>query len=122
MECNNEKFLPKFIDKKFLQKAIKSYKNDDTIQLIDYSVNSAFSQHFASEMFQVKINFLSTKHSKTEVINVVIKAKPIKDVLKMEVVAGGPLFETEISMYRKALPAIQRLFEQNGIEFKCFPE
>lgn len=115
---------PEWLDRKFLENAMRIYRRDDTIEIFDFTVNNSFGGHFASSMFQSEISFRSLKHKilVSETINVVIKAKPLPGGLNSEVVAGGPLFETEIKMYKETLPAMQNLFERNGIKIELAPE
>lgn len=120
MQSQEEK-TPEWLDKVFLRKALRSYKRDDSIEVDDFMISTGFSEHFASTMFQCKVSFSSIESGEAT-LNVVIKAKPVNDGLKMNVVAGGPLFETEIRMYNETIPAIHQLFERNGLKVKFGPE
>ncbi|CRL00979.1 CLUMA_CG014162, isoform A [Clunio marinus] len=119
-----EELLPEYLNKDFLETAIQNYKHDKTIEIVKYFKKEGFTEHFASSMFQVEVKFRSRKYPKLEeeTLNVVIKAKPVNDGLKMSVVAGGPLFETEIEMYTKTIPAINQLFQQCGMKVELAPE
>lgn len=112
---------PEWIDTKFFQKVLKTFKNDESIQVIDFTVSTSFSEHFGSQMFQSKVNFQSAKYQKTESISLVIKSEPVDEALKTEV-AAGPVFQTEIRMYQETIPAMQQLFERSGIKGKIGPE
>lgn len=115
---------PEWLDNKFLKKALQSYRNDDTIEVLNFTTNTSFSEHFASTMFQSTIDFKSSKNpqSEPESLNVVIKAKPVNEGFKMNLAASGPLFETEIKMYTETIPAIQQLFERSGMNIELGPE
>lgn len=113
--------VPDWLDKMLLQKAVQSYKHDKNIQILCFKVSTSFAEHFASEMFQCEIE-LKNSESQLETLNVVIKAKPVNEGLKMDVVGQGPLFETEIKMYKETIPAINQLFEQNGLKVELGPE
>lgn len=115
---------PEWLNNDFLQTAIRSWKVDDTIEVLSFDIRSDFSDHFGSTMFQSRIEFKSTKNwnSEPETLSVVIKAKPFDEDLKMKIVSGGPMFETEIEMYNKFLPAINQLFERSGINIEYGPE
>lgn len=120
----NDEETPKWLDSIFLQKALQSYKNDETIEVLNFQVATGFSEHFASEMFQCKVLFKSLKipESQPESLNAVIKAKPVGEGLKMDMVSQAPLFETEIKMYKKTIPAINQLFKLNGLKVELGPE
>lgn len=115
---------PEWLNSNFLQNALKSYRHDGTIEVLNFKLKQGFSEHFASEMFQCSIDFKSTKYPKSEpeTLDVVIKASPIGDDLKMKVVTGGPLFRNEIRMYKESIPAIHQLFERNGMKIVFAPE
>lgn len=111
---------PEWINVALLQKAIRSYRNDDSIEIIDFSIKSGFSEHIASAMFQCKIDFKSF-NSKCETLNVVVKARPITDGIKL-IAAEGPLFVNEIKMYTNTIPAFHQLYERSGIKIDLAPE
>lgn len=112
------KSSPEWLNVELLQKAVRNYKNDYNVQIKDFSIQSGFSEHIASEMFQCKIDFESCNSSKCETLNVVIKARSTTN----EVAADGPLFENEIQIYTNTIPLIHRLFERNGIKINLAPE
>jgi Ecdysteroid kinase-like family len=117
-----EESVPEWLDNSFLQKAMRSYRRDDTIEVLSFTMKTGFSEHFASTMFQSQIVFKSSKYPEPQTLNVVIKAKPVNEGLKMKVVSGGPLFETEIRMYNETIPAIHQLFERSGLKVELGPE
>lgn len=115
---------PEWLNKAFLEAALHSYKHDNTIDVLSFDFRTGFSEHFASTMFQSKIVFKSAKFPKSEPesLDVVVKAKPVNEGIKMNVVGSGPLFETEIKMYTETIPAIHQLFERSGMKEKIGPE
>lgn len=121
MESN---LVEEFLNRELLQKALKSYKNDDTIEIENFTISPAFGEHYASEMFRSKIEFKSSKFStqrEIQSIAVVIKIKPSSDS-NLAVVTQGPLFETEIEMYKNILPAFTELYQKNGQNIEFAPE
>jgi Ecdysteroid kinase-like family len=116
--------VPEWLNKSLLQKALQSFKSNETIEILNFKIATGFSEHFASTMFQCKIVFksLEPSESEPETLNVVIKAKPVNEGLKMDVVSQGPLFETEIKMYKETIPAINQLFKQTGLKVELGPE
>lgn len=115
---------PEWFDKTFVQTAIRSYKRDETIEILGFNVKSGFSGHFCSSMFQSEIKFKSHKlrNAEPEVLNAVIKAMPLNEADKMKIVSGSPVFETETKMYSTTLPAIYELFERSGMKVELGPE
>jgi hypothetical protein len=95
--------VPEYINRELLERAIKSYEKDESIEIENFEIAGAFAEHFASEMFRAKITYKGKKFRTEDVktLDVVIKVKPIpqiSDSRTEQVVAGGPLFETEIEM------------------------
>jgi len=121
---NKAEELPEYLNEALLTKAIQNFKNDETIELVKFEINPAFSEHYASKMYRSKMEFKSTKYpqSENEVLNVVIKTKPINDPKLEIVLSGGPLFQTEMEIYEKVLPAMHQLYERNGLKVEFAPE
>lgn len=118
MEQSADVHGPVWITIELLQKAVRSYKSDDSLKVDDFAIKSGFSEHFASVMVQCKIDYRSV-NSKQETLHVVIKAKPIAEgVERIE----GPMFENEIKMYTTTLPAFKRLFKRFGMNDDLTPE
>lgn len=115
------KVLPEWINVTLLRRAIQSYKNDESIEVTDFSIKSTFTEHIASEMYKCSIDFQSSNAKKCETLNVIVKAEPIVDGIE-KVATVGPLFENEIKMYTSTLPAISRLYERFGIKIDFAPE
>lgn len=139
--------IPEFVNRELLERAIKSYEKDETIDLENFNISAAFAEHFGSEMFRAKLFYKSAKFrtGAAKTLAVVIKVKPLSDSRSEQVVAGGPLFETEIEMYEnyglleeifaiflflalsllryeKVLPAFHELYARNGQTVDFAPE
>lgn len=104
-----------WVTAQFLERALKSYRRDDTVQVLNFRVDSSFSEHFSSQMFSCEIMFKSS-HCSTETLKVVIKAYPANNDVIAPIIAESPIFKTEIHMYTSTLPAIRDLFERNQME------
>jgi hypothetical protein len=123
MDSESEQ-VPQWLTEAFLARAIRSYRSDDTIEIVKFNAKSAFGEHYASKMFRASVEFRSLKfpQNDNEVLSVVIKAQPINDVKLESIVAEGPLFETETEMLRTVIPAMHQLYQRNGIDVKFAPE
>lgn len=108
-----------WLTKSFLTKAIQSYKKDHSVEVLNFTINDGFSEHFCSSMVQCKIEFSSSK-TESETLSVVIKMLPTgadKSVIEVE-----PYFKTEIKMYKDVIPALTELLKRSGIEVELGPE
>lgn len=110
-----------WINNEFLQSITRRYKNDNTVEVITYKTKPTFKEHFASIMFPCQIDFKSF-NSEIQTLHVVIKASPKNETGKRITFTDGPLFDNEISMYTRTIPAIDRLFELAGFGIKLAPE
>jgi hypothetical protein len=119
---NENSKAPAWINKEFFEEAFRKYRNDSSIQVLSYKFGEGFSEHFASEMYSCQIEFHSSKFSKTEFKNVVLKVQPSNESSNSAVVSDRPLFETEIRMYTKTIPAINELFKRSGLKCELAPE
>ena len=123
MESAAEK-LPKWLDMAFFKKILSSYWNDDSIEALSFEMKSGFSEHFGSSLFRCKIDFKSLKNAELleNSIDVVVKAQPMNDGVEDNVGGQIPLFKTEIKMYNEVIPAINQLFNKNGLNVTLGPE
>lgn len=116
-----EEVIPEWITVKLLRRAIRSYKNDDSVEVEDFFIKSGFCEHVASALFQCRID-LKYANSKCETLNVIVKARPtIVGGLK-SIASEGPLFENEIRMYSNTLPEFNNLFKRVGLNIDLAPE
>lgn len=107
--------VPEFLNIELIKSAIKSYKKDENVEILNFEISSGFSEHFGSSMFKGKIEFKSPKYSsKAETLSTVIKVKPTVDPNTNFQFDTTPLFKTEIKMYQKVLPLFHELYERNG--------
>jgi hypothetical protein len=116
----NQQTLPDWFDKNFLQQALGSFHNDKTIEIVDFEPSKSFGEHFGSSMLQCKIFYKSSKLPKAQELDVVIKAMVPEGSLEGDI-AGGPIFDTEIKMYKEVIPAMEQLFERSGLKFELAP-
>jgi Ecdysteroid kinase-like family len=124
MEESKENKSPEWLDSNFLCKAMRSYKKDNSIELVNFKVESGFGEHFGSKMLRSRIEFKSKKYqnNENEIVNAVIKIDPAGDGNLEHIVEDGPLFETETDVYENVIPKMHALYERNGIDVKFAPK
>ncbi|KAJ6632788.1 hypothetical protein Bhyg_15948 [Pseudolycoriella hygida] len=109
----------KWITSTLFEKAIASYKNEETIKIQDFIIETGFGEHLASTIFRCKIDFTSS-NSENETLHVVVKAHPTDT--DGRATFEGPLFQNEIRMYTSTLPAFHQLYERFGVKVDFAPE
>ncbi|XP_059620761.1 uncharacterized protein LOC132264538 [Phlebotomus argentipes] len=107
---------PDWLNQDLLQKALRNYESDNTLLVTECNIVPATKpgDNFASVVYRAHLAFTSKKNSSPEKLSVIIKVKPFVDGLKKEMMGEVPFFETEIEMYTKVLPEMQRLLTQTG--------
>lgn len=103
LELENSKVVPKWLNEEFLVKALKHYKDDESVKIEHYEISCTNCE----TEFSAKITFVSSDNQCSESVNVVIKVNPNND---------------EIIMYSRTLPMILELFEKYGEQVKLCPE
>lgn len=113
---------PDWMDVSFFEKAMQLAENDKTITVTGVNVRPGTKpgDHFASIMFKVTIDYKS-KSNDHAIKKVVIKTTPTTEGMKMDMMKDVPLFETEIRMYTKTLPEMERYFKVAGEIFMLAP-
>lgn len=116
--------VPQWLNEDFLKRAIRSYKRDDSVEVVKFSASPAFAEHYASKMFRVNLEFKSKRyaHTDNEVLSVVIKAQRSDVSELVPFVVEVPLFDTEIEMYEKVIPVMNQLYRRNEIKAAFAPE
>lgn len=107
-----------FLNRELFEKALKSYKYDDTIQVIKFELFEAFGEHYGSKMYRAKIEFKSKKFE-SQTLDVVIKISPPGNPMEA---TSRKMFQTEIEMYKNVLPAFSELFQRSGQNIEFAPE
>lgn len=108
---------PDWLDQNFFTKVLRSYKNDQTIELSSFEIapGTAKGDHFASVMYKIKVIFSSKKYQTgDEVINLIMKLLPTGEGFKAQMLKDSPLFKSEIKMYTSVIPEMERILSQNG--------
>lgn len=79
---------------------------------MDYRIVSATKpgDNFASIALRVNANYQSHGQDKTK--SCIVKVEPYEDGFKKDVLSDTLLFETEIAMYTKTIPEMQRLIKE----------
>lgn len=108
--------IPKHLDHKLFEKAIKSYEKDPDAKVLDFSVSagSNIGDNFGSQIFRVKIKF-SSKYRKEEEISVIVKT------CDRQFTVGGlsnfdgmkEIFIIESEIYGKILPEVKYLLKES---------
>lgn len=112
----DELVAPKWLDNKYFEKILKSCENDSHLVIKSISIGSASikGEHFASIIFRVRIQYESASKSRTK--SLIVKTETIEEGIKKDMMENRPIFDSEIRMYSKTLPEIQRLLKICGDE------
>uniref|UniRef100_A0A1B0GED7 CHK kinase-like domain-containing protein n=1 Tax=Glossina morsitans morsitans TaxID=37546 RepID=A0A1B0GED7_GLOMM len=100
------------------------YENTKDIELVHYSIGPASfrGDHYASIMFRCKVVYKLIVNQLTKRKSMILKTVPPEDCAKRELLMASNLFETEISMYTKALPKIKEILGVYGDSSKLYAD
>ncbi|XP_023293695.2 uncharacterized protein LOC111676917 [Lucilia cuprina] len=120
----DELVAPEWINKDFLEDVLQQYKNDKTLKIIDFNISPACvkGDHYASVMFRCKLNYAEDQCSENKQKTFIIKTLPMEEGMKREMLMTAKLFETEIEMYSKTLPKIEKILAECGERTKLSAE
>lgn len=114
--------LPQWLDKTFLEQALRSYMKDCDVKIKNFESQPAtkVGDHFASIMFRISIDYDSSKHL-NEKIQVIVKTLPSDDEAQKDYNKCSSSFKTEIKMYSEVLPNMERLLKNTGDHTRLCP-
>ncbi|XP_065354377.1 uncharacterized protein LOC135948851 [Calliphora vicina] len=112
----DELVAPAWINKEFLEKVLSEYEHDEDIEIIEFDMSPASlkGDHYASIMFRCKLSYKFGKTSSVMKKSMIIKTLPVEENMKREMLMQSKLFETEIDMYSKTLPKIEKILAECG--------
>lgn len=120
----DELVAPSWINEEFLQKVLTQYEKDENIEVVDFDISPASlkGDHYASIMFRCKVSYKFLKTFSIMKKSMIIKTLPEEDNMKREMIMQSSLFETEINMYSKTLPKIEKILAESGEPTKLSAE
>ncbi|XP_065354375.1 uncharacterized protein LOC135948848 [Calliphora vicina] len=126
MSIYNEDELvpPSWINEEFFEGVLQQYENNKNIKITDLAISPASvkGDHYASIMFRCKVSYNSNTSENIQHKSLILKTMPTEDGPKRDMLKESSLFETEIGMYSKALPNIEKLLAENGEPTKLAAE
>ncbi|KAH8330966.1 hypothetical protein KR067_009610 [Drosophila pandora] len=123
-DYNDDELVPPvWLDKVFITEALKDYQAEPELQVIEviFSPATAKGDHYASIMFRAKVRY-STPRDGEQTTSLIIKTMPEAEGHKKDMIGGSPIFETEVGMYVKVLPELERILHQAGDHTKLYVE
>lgn len=104
--------LPDWMDREYVGGVLKDCEKDPSLELLDYKIVSATKpgDNFASIALRLKATY-STKGKEVKK-SFIVKVEHYEEGFKKEIMSEAVLFETEISVYTKTIPEMQRLIKE----------
>jgi len=124
MAPNTEKYnedemeAPEWMDSLFLTKVLGHCERSSNVVVESFKISPASvkGDHYASVMFRAHVEYSIEKGALKEK-SLIIKTMP-DEGKKKELLEESKIFETEIGMYSKVLPDIQRILRDAGDEIQ----
>lgn len=111
-----------WITPKFVQNVIENSERDESIAVKSYSARLAFrnGENFSSHMVALQVIFTNRNDDIIKQRNFIIKiAIQNEDIAKIN--EECHIYETEIEVYTKLLPTVEKCFESIGIRGRIAP-
>lgn len=118
---DDELVPPEWLDKVFITEALRDYQAEPALKVIGviFSPATAKGDHYASIMFRAKVRYTTPRDGELTT-SLIIKTMPEAEGHKKDMIAGSPIFETEVGMYIKVLPELERILRQAGDRTKLY--
>lgn len=113
-------FIPTWLNKSFIEEALRVHEKDESLKVLDIDVKSILdkSEPTTSAIFSANVSYnLSTSTNECS-IKLIIKTPATSEVSSSNL---DPLFSTEVEMYTKTLPAIEKFLLCSLDERVFFP-
>ncbi|XP_055696322.1 uncharacterized protein LOC129797599 [Lutzomyia longipalpis] len=109
---------PEWLNNEYIEKALRQYEYDPNLQITACEIVPAtkVGDNFASVIFRANITYVTK--GKTVTTTLIMKVADSQKAFMQDV----PLFQTEINIYLKVLPEMQRLLNQLGDKDIMFPK
>ncbi|XP_017104271.2 uncharacterized protein [Drosophila bipectinata] len=120
---DDELVPPEWLDVWFIAKALRDHHADPDLKVLEviFSPATAKGDHYASIMFRAKVRYATPRGGELTT-SLIIKTMPVAEGHKKDMIAGSPIFITEVGMYTKVLPELERILLQAGDHTKLFVE
>ncbi|KAI8129052.1 hypothetical protein FF38_13556 [Lucilia cuprina] len=121
---DDELSAPSWINQDFLEKVLVQYENNEFLEVIKYDMSPASMKgdHYASIMFRCKVSYKFDKTGSILEKSLIIKTMPVEEGHKRDMLRDSQAFETEIAMYTKTLPKIEKILADCGEPTKLSAE
>ncbi|XP_028893584.1 uncharacterized protein LOC128921344 [Zeugodacus cucurbitae] len=128
--ANNEKYseddltFPDWLNEAFFENVLKNVETESTeVTNLELKPGTMKNDHYASILFRAKVSYrLQSQPTKEKVSSFILKVEPFVEGRKKEVVGNLNLFGTEVLMYTKVLPMIEKVLRQYGDETVLGPK
>ncbi|XP_075165017.1 uncharacterized protein LOC142237541 [Haematobia irritans] len=113
---DDEVIPPSWINKEFLEKVLTKYERQENIKILKFELSPACMKgdHYSTAMSRCKVEYNLNDNVNKIKKSVIIKTLPSGEGMKRDLLLESKVFETEIDMYTKTLPKIEKILAQFG--------
>eukprot|EP00099_Drosophila_melanogaster_P023573 NP_651374.2 uncharacterized protein Dmel_CG13658 [Drosophila melanogaster] len=111
---------PAWLNAELIEGALRAYEKDPELHVTDLKISPATLQgdHYASVMFRAVSHYSTAKGNFSKAL--IVKTMPEQEGHKKDMLSNSPIFKTEILMYSKALPELERILREAGDTTKLY--
>ncbi|XP_014088700.2 uncharacterized protein [Bactrocera oleae] len=119
--ANNEKSedhlnIPEWLNESFFKNILKQVEAENTtVTNLELKPGTLKNDNYASILYRAKVNYrLQSQPNQEKISSFILKVKPFVEGFKKDMLGNLSLFQTEILMYAKVLPNIEKVLRQYG--------
>uniref|UniRef100_A0A0K8W2C4 CHK kinase-like domain-containing protein n=1 Tax=Bactrocera latifrons TaxID=174628 RepID=A0A0K8W2C4_BACLA len=114
--CEDEFTFPKWLNEAFFQNVLQNVESEVAeITNLELKPGTLKNDNYASVLFRSKVTYrLQSQPTQEKVSSFILKVEPFMEGNKKELMQNYSLFDTEITMYTKVLPIIEKVLRQYG--------
>ncbi|XP_039955600.1 uncharacterized protein LOC120771594 [Bactrocera tryoni] len=116
-KCSEGDFtFPEWLNEAFFQNVLKSIETENAkIANLELKPGTLKNDNYASILFRAKVTYrLPSQPTQEKVSSFILKVEPFIEGNKKEVMKNYSYFDTEITIYTKVLPMIEKVLRQYG--------
>ncbi|XP_050321477.1 uncharacterized protein LOC126753814 [Bactrocera neohumeralis] len=115
-DSEEEFTFPEWLDVAFFENVLKNVETESAkVTNLELKPGTLKNDNYSSVLLRAKVNYrLQSQPAQNKVSSFILKVEPFMEENRKEIMGDYCLFDTEITMYSKVLPMIEKVLRQFG--------
>lgn len=116
--------IPSWLNIKLFEEALNEYLGDARVLVhsVKFEIATKPGDHFASTVLRAVVEYNSPfGDSCNKIMKMIVKTAPVEDNYRKDMINHLKAYETEVNMYSKVLPSMEKLLKSIGKNIKIGP-